>query len=121
LGKFLTGGTLTADQGAIVQAALAFENNPPTPGANGFPPGIHLETSGGQTGTTPAGGTVAVPNVKGQSANQAIATLTAAGLTYKLSSVRNPISEYVVNSQTPGAGAKVAKGSKVDLGIAIKK
>lgn len=121
LGKFLTGGTLTSDQAQIVQAALAFENNPPTAGANGFPPGVHIEAPGGQggggTGTTPAAGTVTVPNVVGMSANAAIAKLTAAGLTSHLSSQRNPISTYKINSQTPGAGKKVAKGSNVDLGI----
>lgn len=117
LGKYLTGGTLTSDQAQIVQAAMALVGNPPQAGANGYPPGIHVGAPTGQTGTTPAGGTVTVPKLDGQSVNAAIGTLTSLGLKYKLSSVRNPASTYVVNSQTPGAGAKVAKGSTVDLGI----
>lgn len=70
----------------------------------------------GQSPTTPAA-TVTVPNVVGDTANAAIAKVEAAGLTFKLSDVRNPKYTYHVNSQTPGAGSKVQKGSTVDLGI----
>ena len=121
LGKYLTGGALTSDQAAIVAAALAFENQPPVAGANGMPPAVNVGAAGGQTGTTPAkpptGPAVKVPNVVGMSANNALAALTKVGLTGHLSSVRNPASTYKINSQTPGAGASVPKGSTVDLGI----
>lgn len=119
LGKYLTGGALTSDQAAIVAAALAFENQPPIAGANGMPPAVNVGAAGGQTGTTPAGPgpAVKVPNVVGKSANDALATLTRAGLTGHLSSQRDPISTYKINSQTPGAGKSVPKGSTVDLGI----
>jgi len=115
LGKYLTGGALTNDQAAIVAAALAFENQPPVAGANGMPPGVNVGAAGGQTGTTPA--KVKVPNVVGKSANDALAALSKVGLTGHLSSTRNPISTYKVNSQTPGAGKSVPKGSTIDLGI----
>jgi len=49
LGKYLVGATVTQDQAAIVQAAIAFENYPPTAGANGYPPAIHDSPSTGQT------------------------------------------------------------------------
>lgn len=120
LGKYLTGGTVTADQATIVQAALGLEGNPPTAGANGYPPGIHESASTGQSGTTPAGGaTVSVPKVDGMSANAGIAALKAAGLNYHANIERNPTSTYVINSQTPGAGTKVAKGSTVDLSFEV--
>jgi hypothetical protein len=47
LGKYLTGGQLTADQVGIVQAAIAFNGDPPVPGSNGYPPAIHSSGSGG--------------------------------------------------------------------------
>lgn len=58
LGKYITGQTLsTADQ-SIVEQAIAFEGYPPTAGANGYPPSMHMSPAGGQSGgggTTKAG------------------------------------------------------------------
>ena len=47
LGKYLTGGQLSSDQVSIVQAGIAFNGDPPVPGAGGFPPAIHSSGSGG--------------------------------------------------------------------------
>jgi hypothetical protein len=78
----------------------------------------------GTTGTTPITGTtpvstagnVTVPNVEGKRTMTAYAQLQAAGLSPKVGGgfVKNSVN-YVA-SQTPGAGAKVAKGTRVDLG-----
>lgn len=62
-------------------------------------------------------GTVTVPDVEGQRANFAIGELESLGLTWHGSPERDPSKEYKVSSQTPGAGKKVAKGSRVDLGF----
>jgi hypothetical protein len=61
--------------------------------------------------------TVTVPNVEGLRATPALAKLSAAGLSGHLSMARNSKYEYKVVSQTPGAGRKVTRGSRVDLGI----
>lgn len=74
---------------------------PPPPGGGG----------GGGGGPHPI---VSVPRVTGERANFAIGQLTSVGLHYK-AQPRNPKHEYVVASQSPGAGAHVAKGSTVTL------
>jgi LysM repeat protein len=75
--------------------------------------------TGGTTGTgTTSGPTVTVPNVVNMRVTPALAALAAKGLVGHASSPRNPVSEYTVNSQTPGAGSKVKVGSTVDIGIA---
>jgi len=62
-----------------------------------------------------------VPRVTGQRANFAIGELDSAGLKAHLNQERNPAREYTVTSQTPGAGARVPKGSVVDLAIVQSK
>ncbi|MGH3122569.1 MAG: PASTA domain-containing protein [Streptosporangiaceae bacterium] len=95
--------------------------NPPRPQQhNPVQPPVTPPSQPAATPPPPAGPappTVKVPGVVGMRVNPAIAAIRAAGLTCKLSSTRNPASEYRVNSQTPGPGATVAKGSGVDLGI----
>jgi hypothetical protein len=71
-------------------------------------------TAGGGTGTTTA--TVTVPKVTGLTATAAVAALKAVGLV--AGSEGKNGGTQIVNSQTPGAGAKVAAGSTVDLGVA---
>lgn len=120
LGAYLAGQAVTAAQQTIVQAAIGIEGYPPQ-----SPPPLTVQgtggggTGGGQTGGGGGvtGGTVKVPNVVGMSVNNAIAALNKVGLKNHTSSVRNPISTYKVNSQTPGANTSVAAGSTVDLGI----
>lgn len=69
------------------------------------------------TGTTPNQASVSVPDVEGMRANSAIGVLESKGLSWHGSPTRNPAHEYKVVSQTPAAGKKVAKGSRVDLGF----
>lgn len=78
------------------------------------------QQSGGSSGTsggTGSGGAgtdeVTVPNVVGMGSAQAAAALTAAGLKAGPQASR----PGRVNSQTPGAGAKVPRGSTVDIGV----
>lgn len=59
---------------------------------------------------------VSVPNVTGQRANFAIGNLESQGLTWhETTGARNPAHEYVVSSQSPAPGTKVARGSSVGL------
>lgn len=124
LGLYLGGQPLSQDQYQIVQAALAFEGNPPTTpptpstlGGNGGP-GI----GGGGGGRPPSRfGTVTVPNVVGENNAAAFATLTAVGLLVRSNHGGGAISatnrQYKVVSQTPGPGTKVPVGTFVDLGV----
>jgi len=47
LGKYLSAQTLTSDQVSIVQAAIAFNGNPPQDGVGGYPPAYHAASTGG--------------------------------------------------------------------------
>jgi PASTA domain len=65
-------------------------------------------------------GTATVPNVNNARVETvAVPAIQAAGLVANITTGGpvNPTYEYQVVSQTPGAGARVAKGSKVDLAI----
>jgi hypothetical protein len=53
LNAYIHGQNVGANEN-IVQAAIAFEGNPPTAGANGYPPSIN--TSGSNGGQNPGGG-----------------------------------------------------------------
>jgi hypothetical protein len=43
LGKFLTGGAVTADQQGLIQQAISWEGYPPVTGPAGYPPSIHVQ------------------------------------------------------------------------------
>lgn len=62
-------------------------------------------------------GDVTVPRVTGERAQAAEEALADAGLTYRTSPHADPRHEYVVASQTPGAGKRVSRGSNVDIGL----
>lgn len=47
LGKYLTGQTVTQDQADLISVAIAFQGEPPVPGASGYPPAVHVGGSGG--------------------------------------------------------------------------
>jgi hypothetical protein len=125
LGHYLTGSPLSTAEQSLVDQARAEEGDPPVAGAGGFPPAMHSTPtgSGSGNGTPPPGGSpppgplVVVPPVVGKRVNDAIAALQKAGFSYHLSSERDPISEYSVNSQTPGGNTRAPKGSRVNLGI----
>jgi PASTA domain len=111
LGYALSGSPVTAAQKNIFMEAVGLLGPPP----QGYPP---LNVHGSTTGQ---GGTVTVPNVNGERVETAIAKLSVAGLTSHQSGSRKPGVAYYVNSQTPGAGKRVAAKSVVDLKIGTKK
>jgi hypothetical protein len=114
LGKYLTGQTLTSDQVTAVQEAIASQGYPPTAGSGGDPPNFKTAPAVNPPTTTTAG-TVTVPNVVHMKVSSAIAALAKSGL--KAGIHQASTSATVVNSQTPGAGGKVAPGATVDLGL----
>jgi hypothetical protein len=88
LGLYITGSPVTATQQGIIQAAIAAEGYPPSPGASGYPPAINTGPSTGQTSTTPAGGnptnqsgTVSGIKKNGVATTMAVTT-TNAGVTW---------------------------------------
>jgi PASTA domain len=113
LGYALSGSPVTAAQKNIFMEAVGLLGPPP----QGYPP---LNVTGSNSG---GGGakTVDVPRVEGMRVEEANAALSAKGLNSHLSGPRKAGVAYYVNSQTPGAGKKVASGSTVDLGISTKK
>lgn len=129
IGKYITGGTVTADQESIVQAAIAFEGYPPQPGANNYPPNIHTGPATGQSGgggSGSGGGTtsaskVTIPKTYGESANTAISKIQAAGFKVKTSPVRNPKNTYTSVGSSPEGGKQAAKGSTVTLNVKVTK
>lgn len=114
LSKVLGGLPVTTAQDQIFLEAVGILGSPP----GGYPTPNITDTSA-QPAAGTAGATVSVPNVVGQRANPAIAALQKAGFNYHIGTARNPKSEYEVTSQTPGGGAKAAKGSTVDLGLKV--
>jgi hypothetical protein len=119
LGLYFAGHPLTSGADGvsylqIMQAALAEFGPPPVgsyaliapPSSGGGNPG-----SGGTTGKT----TVTVPSVTGQHAAAAVAVLQEAGLSPHLNRQTPHGKVGTIDSQTPGAGSKVAKGTRVDL------
>jgi PASTA domain-containing protein len=113
LTKVLGGVAVTSAQQQIFMEAVGIIGQPP----GGYPT-INLTSTPAQpTPTAPGGGTVTVPNVKGMSANNGLAALSRVGLVGHLNVTRNPKDTYTIKGQTPGGGAKAAKGSTVDLDI----
>jgi hypothetical protein len=108
---YLSSQPLTTSQQGDVNLAIQALGPPPTlPGPIiGNPPPVTTPPGG-------TGGTVTVPKVTGMSATAAVAALGKVGL--KAGSQGASGGSSIVNSQTPGAGAKVAKGSTVNLGLA---
>jgi hypothetical protein len=115
LGAYLVGVPLTQAQYSIVQAAIAFEGQPP----QGAPP-VQQLPPGGQTNPPPGGGTgggtpaptgnVTVPNVVGSRGLTARLALTARGLKENQIPKTTPKGKAVyATSQSPKAGAKVAR------------
>lgn len=111
---YLSSQPLTTMQQGDVNLAIQALGPPPTlPGpVNVNPPPVTTPPgSGGGGGTQPK---VTVPKVTGMTNTAASAALRAVGLV--------PGSEWqvtgIVNSQTPGPGTKVPKGSTVNLGVA---
>lgn len=108
LGLYITGSPVSATQTGIIQAAIAAEGYPPSPGVNGYPPAIHTAPATGQSTS------VKVPNVVGQPQEAAFAIISAYGLKASGSpTVKGKV--LYVKSQSPAAGASAAKGSTVTV------
>jgi len=115
LGVYLTAGTLTAEQQAIVQAAIGVEGYPPQPGPNGYPPAMHSTTVNAPPPPSTGAGNVQVPYVVGKRLDQAISIIENAGLkehTTTLAAYGFP-SRWKVSGQNP-AGGKVAPGTTIN-------
>lgn len=126
LGVYISGGTLSSTQQAIVEAAIAFEGYPPQAGASGYPPAMHTTASTGQGGGggTGGGGTTAtatVPITFGMSADKALAKVRAAGFNAETNPIRDPKNTYISKGSSPRGGSKAAKGSHVTLNVAVLK
>lgn len=118
LGKYLTGQNLTSDQQTVVTEAIASQGYPPTAGPSGYPPSMKTApVVNPPTTTTSGSGSTTVPGVVGLRAQAAIAAIQKAGLVAHTSTPIVATRTYSVNSQTPGKGATVAKGSTVALGV----
>jgi hypothetical protein len=124
LGKYITGGSVTSDQMAIINQAIAFVGYPPVAGPNGFPPSI--QTAGTPASTTPPATTppqtVIVPNCIGQGLDTAIGKCQTAGLyphSINSASYGTP-SHFKCNGQNPSAGTHVPKGTQVNLSAVHK-
>lgn len=129
LGAYLVGVPLTQAQYSIVQAAIAFEGQPPqgAPPVQQLPPGGQtnppLPPRGGTGGGTPKPtGNVTVPNVVGSRGLTARLALTARGLKENQVPKTTPKGKAVyATSQSPKAGAKVKAGSTVTVNVGPKK
>jgi Fibronectin type III domain len=102
LGVYLTGGTLTADQETIVQAAIAVEGYPPQPGPNGYPPAMNTAgTTGGGTGGGTTSSTTTTGTTAGAPAAGAISNLQQVGATKNSITVSwNPTTGVTGQTQT---------------------
>lgn len=112
---YLSSQPLTSAQQADVNLAIGALGPPPSlPGpTSGNPPPVTNPPPGGGGGGTAQ---VTVPKVTGLTATAAVTALHAAGLVAGSEGKNGGTAK--VNSQTPGAGKKVARGSTVDLGLA---
>jgi hypothetical protein len=135
LGKYITGGEVTADQVTTIDEAIAIGGYPPVQGPGGKPPSINQTgattptPSGGGTGggtINPGGpiagvGTVVIPKTFGERAETAISKIEAAGLKAKTNPARDPKHEYTSTGSSPEGGTKVAKGSMVVVNVKLIK
>lgn len=111
LGAYITGAQVNTSQITIIQQAIAFQGDPPVPGENGDPPNIN--ETGDSTGTTTTN--VIVPNVLGKTVAEATTILSGDGFASRVNGTGSIV------SQTPSAGTKAMKGSRVDLHAETKK
>lgn len=110
LGAYLLGQPVDASQVNIVQSAIAVEGYPPEPGANGYPPAIMHQGTGGGGGGGGQGTTVKVPQVMFATADAAHDRLKADGLKWTENRAHGKVTK-----QSPKAGTTVKKGSSVAL------
>jgi hypothetical protein len=109
LGKYLTGGAVTANQHSLIDQAIAIAGYPPVAGPGNHPPAIRNQPSGHSHGKPSTH--VKVPSVLGESYSHAQETLGHVGLKARKGNPQVPI----VARQIPEAGHEVKRGSTVSL------
>jgi hypothetical protein len=121
LGAYLTQQPVDSTQANIISVAIAEYGNPPVGNLQIItePASKSSTTTTGTSPSTPV--KVQVPDVKGDTIDAAEKLITAVGLKSHINQVLKGGTSYYINSQTPGAGTSIAKGSTVDLGVAIGK
>jgi hypothetical protein len=121
LGAYLTQQPVDSTQANIISVAIAEYGNPPVGNLQIItePTSKSSTTTTGTSPSTPV--KVQVPDVKGDTIDAAEKLITAVGLKSHINQVLKGGTSYYINSQTPAAGTSIAKGSTVDLGVAIGK
>jgi hypothetical protein len=121
LGAYLTQQPVDSTQANIISVAIAEYGNPPVGNLQIItePASKSSTTTTGTSPSTPV--KVQVPDVKGDTIDAAEKLITAVGLKSHINQVLKGGTSYYINSQTPAAGTSIAKGSTVDLGVAIGK
>lgn len=117
LGKYITGGQVTAAQVVSIDEAIAIGGYPPTQGPGGRPPSINQVGATTPVPPPTAGTKVTVPVTFGQRAETAISNIQKAGLVVTTNPARNPKNTYVSQGSSPEGGQKVSKGSHVVLNV----
>lgn len=111
LGKYITGQPVTAAQQSLVEQAIAFAGQPPVNGQGGFPPSMHLQSTGGGGGGGGGGGKKVIKQhtvtADGKSTFQDIANDN--GVTEAELKTANP----QIARQYEGTGHPVRKGTRV--------
>lgn len=108
VGAYISGNQVTTAQHDDINAAIAVAGYPPTAGPNGYPPAINLGAS--------QGGTVTIPNLKGQTAGNAHNALVA--LQLRPTAAAGQKATEIVSGTQPAAGAKVQIGTYVVINAA---
>jgi hypothetical protein len=110
LSGVLGGLTVTTAQKNLFLEAVGILGNPP----QGYPTPVKTSDTAAHPGTPVTAAQVTVPNVKGQPQEAAYAIISEAGLKPSGTPVVHGRT-LIVQSQSPAAGAKAAKGSAVHL------
>lgn len=120
LPRYLAKLKLSGDQASAVQMAVGLAGPPPVGGPYAIipePPAPKKQGGGGGQGSS----TVTVPDVKGKAAADAVAIIRRAGLDPAPNRSVPKGQHGTIISQTPGAGKKAAKGSRVGLDVKISR
>jgi hypothetical protein len=104
----LTMGTVTRAANPVAAGHVIAQNSPPGT----------IEPAGSPVDLTISLGAVTVPDLKGDTATQAISELTAVGLATHIEHRAQCADPGLVIDQTPSAGTSVAPGSTVTITIA---
>lgn len=79
IGLYLTGSAVSPDQEKIIDQAISVAGYPPVSGANGYPPAIRTQPSGGQTNPPPGPQLIETSVDKGWPVGQWISDIATKG------------------------------------------